>query len=400
VADLREYVIIAGAQIPKIQRKMEEITMTINFNLTGAERKNLVTAISQILETPAVYLKTPTYAYQVGEYHIDKTGTLTGPDNIDLQDLLHQNGFQAEGKTYVSEETADETETNEHEAATEEIETEPEAYEGDGVHFDSTEDYYNAQFTHAQEAEANETETETEVEAETAAETETEPTDADDWKTYKVELSDPDIADRMEIISAESDERAIEQAYELANEREGVVLLEIIEMDADFNGVRSLEITPNPYRLTIEVPLEGWNPEKLDILCKMVTAKQTLIKTALGVDSIPIQVREDSICFPWFWSENILTAEEVEAYTTFISLLCMTAKEKKRVNGKEKQSDSSPKFLMRVFLLSLGGIGSEYKNMRRVLLSKLSGSSAWPKGAPPKKDKTEGESETVETGNN
>lgn len=275
--------------------------MTLQFNLQGAERKTLVTAISQILETPAVYLKTPSYAYQVGEYHIDKNGTLTGPDNTDLQDLLHQNGFRADEKTYTCEE----------------LETEPTAEDSQ-----AEDEAYEAALTEEQA------------------------------------IIDAQLADHENQLAAMAEMKALEtETASIATEAE-------------------------PNTLTIEMPLDGFTPEKLDILCRMVAAKETLLKTALGAEALPIQVCEDSIRFPWFQSENILTADEVEAYTTFISLLCTTAKEKKRVNGKEKQSDSSPKFLMRVFLLSLGGIGAEYKNMRKVLLSKLTGSSAWPKGAP------------------
>lgn len=58
--------------------------MKINYNVTGAQRKSLVGAISQELNTPTRYLGMPTAAYEVGEYTIDKTGTVTGPDNREL----------------------------------------------------------------------------------------------------------------------------------------------------------------------------------------------------------------------------------------------------------------------------------------------------------------------------
>ena len=65
--------------------------MIINYNVTGAERKTLVGAISQQLNLPTKYLGAPTFAYEVGEYRIDKTGVLNGPDNsslvADLQNL-------------------------------------------------------------------------------------------------------------------------------------------------------------------------------------------------------------------------------------------------------------------------------------------------------------------------
>lgn len=58
--------------------------MRINYNCTGAERKRLVTAISEITECSAKYLGAPTFAYEVSGYCIDKNGTVTGIDNSEL----------------------------------------------------------------------------------------------------------------------------------------------------------------------------------------------------------------------------------------------------------------------------------------------------------------------------
>jgi hypothetical protein len=130
--------------------------------------------------------------------------------------------------------------------------------------------------------------------------------------------------------------------------------------------------------LTIEIPLDGFDPAKLDNLFKLVNAKEELIKAALGVREIPIRINGGTVQFPWFRKKSTtITAEEVEAYSAFISLLCKTARNKKRITAKAKELDGSPKFAMRCFLLSIGMIGDEYKISRRVLLSKLDGSSSW-----------------------
>lgn len=73
--------------------------MKLSYNITGAQRKSLVGAISTALNTPTKYLGAPTFAYEVGGYHIDKVGILTGPDSLDLEDALHQQGFDADGDT-------------------------------------------------------------------------------------------------------------------------------------------------------------------------------------------------------------------------------------------------------------------------------------------------------------
>ncbi|NLB51401.1 MAG: virulence protein, partial [Syntrophomonadaceae bacterium] len=63
--------------------------MRINYNVTGAKRKKLVEAISRELETEAKYLAAPSFAYQVGDYTVDRNGVLEGEDNPELvADLL------------------------------------------------------------------------------------------------------------------------------------------------------------------------------------------------------------------------------------------------------------------------------------------------------------------------
>jgi len=199
--------------------------------------------------------------------------------------------------------------------------------------------------------------------------------DAPDYvfRTYQAELSDPECPDRMEIFSAEDDEDAIRQAYEFAVGE--VLLLELLEMDDDYNIIRSVDLPPNPYRLTIEHPLDGFDPAKLDNLCKLVTAKAPLLKAALGADDLPIQHTADSLRFPWFFGN--LDGEHTDAYATLISMLCKTAKEKKRVTAKEKEIGGNPKYAMRCFLLSLGMIGPEFRIPRRILLERLEGNSSF-----------------------
>jgi hypothetical protein len=79
--------------------------MKLFYNLTGPARKSLVAAISQTLNAPTKYLGAPTFGYEVGDYHIDKTGTLTGPDSLDLEDALHQAGFDAPEREYDEPDT-------------------------------------------------------------------------------------------------------------------------------------------------------------------------------------------------------------------------------------------------------------------------------------------------------
>ena len=126
--------------------------------------------------------------------------------------------------------------------------------------------------------------------------------------------------------------------------------------------------------LTVEIPLDK---VAVGNLTKLLDAKGSLIKKALGVSKLPIEIQEDRVAFPWF--PELPDADAVKAYTHFISALCEMSKNAKRVTVTEKAVDNE-KYAFRCFLLRLGFIGSEYKVERKILLKNLSGSSAFKNG--------------------
>ena len=123
----------------------------------------------------------------------------------------------------------------------------------------------------------------------------------------------------------------------------------------------------------MEVPLES---TAVGNLTKLLDAKGSLIRKALAVEDIRIEVTNSAVKFPWFTDCG---ADERKAYTHFISALCELAKNAKRVTAKEKATDND-KYAFRCFLLRLGFIGSEYKAERKILLRNLTGSSAFKNG--------------------
>ncbi len=284
--------------------------MKICYNVTGAERKSLVAAISQELNAPVKYLGMPTAAYEIGNFHIDKTGTVTGPDNRDLiADLCGLHDFKA-----VSEEFDDYPDIDQHH---------PGRYADPNV----------------------------------------PPTDmmlkyAQAWMEGQPEYEDLKLTEREEL--------------GLGRERR--------EDWQGENGMQPSDVpqSESPNRLTIEVPLKGFTPEKLENLTNLVNAKAALLKAALCAEELPIQMAEVTLQFPWF-SGNI-DADHFAAYSALISLLCKTALAKKRITAKEKDVEGSTKYAMRCFLLSLGFIGDEYKAARKILLSGLEGNSSWKNG--------------------
>lgn len=125
--------------------------------------------------------------------------------------------------------------------------------------------------------------------------------------------------------------------------------------------------------LTVEIPADKVNIENLR---NLLTAKEKLIKKALGLGSLEFEILNDRIIFPWFQKVD---SENAKAYTEFTSALCAMSKKQKRVSAKTKETDNE-KYAFRCFLLRLGFIGKEYKAERKLLLKNLTGSSAFKGG--------------------
>jgi len=227
---------------------MTQSTFTLDYNVTGAERKRLVKAISGFTGAEAKYLGVPSCAYRVDFFHIDKSGRVSFDDRTDsetVENLIA--ALTAEGFT----------------------------------------------------AEAPETET-----------------------------------------------AAAEEPAELPD-----------------TGLQIL------------LPLDGFEPDSLDRLTKLIDSKANLIRKALGADRLTVQTRDGAVAFPWW--DTMPSPEETSAYTAFIAALCRMAKEAKRVTATERDVESE-KYAFRGFLLRLGFIGAESKDQRKLLLKKLSGSAAFP----------------------
>ena len=110
--------------------------MRIEFNRTGAERKALVKAISEITGAEAVYKFMPTCAYEIDYFTVTKDGALEFDDRADSEEIenlleqLAQRGFEgtAPEATDIAPEspnTATESETEEVSAETETSEHKP-----------------------------------------------------------------------------------------------------------------------------------------------------------------------------------------------------------------------------------------------------------------------------------
>lgn len=128
--------------------------------------------------------------------------------------------------------------------------------------------------------------------------------------------------------------------------------------------------------LTVAVPRDSLSDSAIENLQRIVDSKAALMKKAVGTDSLPIEVTEEKVSFPWFTE---MDGDSARAYAHLVSALCEMARNAKRVTATEKEVDNE-KYAFRCFLLRLGFIGAEYKTERKILLKNLTGSSAFKNG--------------------
>lgn len=127
-------------------------------------------------------------------------------------------------------------------------------------------------------------------------------------------------------------------------------------------------------RLSVEMPKDGMTPTAMENLRRLVSSKATLLKKALGTDSLPITEYADRIEFGWFRATD--NQVEIAAYYQLVEGLCELARSQKHVSATEQEVENE-KYALRCFLLRLGFIGRAYKDSRRVLLKNLTGNAAF-----------------------
>lgn len=126
-------------------------------------------------------------------------------------------------------------------------------------------------------------------------------------------------------------------------------------------------------RFTISVSRNILPDEKFAMLEQIIIGKASLLKKAIGTDTLTVKTSVEKISFPWFpYTQD---SDEIRAYTELVTKLCEMTNRQKRT-GAVKETDNE-KYTFRCFLLRLGMIGAEYKTTRKILLRNLTGNSAF-----------------------
>ena len=110
--------------------------MTINYNVTGTERKRLADYISGFMGTDKKYLGAPTFAYQIGYLTVSKDGAVSFEDrgyNSDIDALMSEleaEGFHTEDTIAKADSTATAAQPDEAQASTEDAPVETPTADG------------------------------------------------------------------------------------------------------------------------------------------------------------------------------------------------------------------------------------------------------------------------------
>ena len=335
--------------------------MEFAFNVTKEERKVLVKAAGEILGIAPVYKGAPGFAFAVGDYVIDRFGTLICEEQNagGIRGLLIglvERGFAFEGDidgiaSIVSTQTEDEADAlAKREGVPEDGDSEDSGYGNGGI---------------IEEIAPNVlTQTEDAADDLVKREVISEGNDSEDFG------SDANVSEELGQDGGDDNdsEESVHDGGEAPSDAEPC------------EAVSNNSSNDDSGKLNINMPMVGFTASALGNLEKLVDAKAWIIKKMVYADELPITRDEEYLSFPWFRLES--SAVEVDAYSRLVARLCETAKEKQRVTATERRLEDgdNEKFKARCFLLSLGFIGKEYAQARKVLLAPMSGSGSFKTG--------------------
>ena len=148
--------------------------------------------------------------------------------------------------------------------------------------------------------------------------------------------------------------------------------------EAEINVETEETLADGEIAMTISIPRSVLTDSGLENLRKLIYAKDAILRKAFDIDTTEIEVTDDAISFPWF---GRLEPEELKYVSQFLCGMCRFANKMKRVTSKRRRDDN-PKFAMRVWAIRMGFSGEEYRGLRKYLMHRLPGDSAFRFGRP------------------
>lgn len=136
-----------------------------------------------------------------------------------------------------------------------------------------------------------------------------------------------------------------------------------LRVDDGFDVTALLKFLKGSTALTFKLPENNFR--------KFINLRAGLIKKALGIKEF--RMSETEITYIW---EDSLDDTHLEIYKAFLQRMSDMIGKQKRTNETTTEIINE-KYSFRCFLIRLGYIGKEYKLDRKILLEKLTGSSAF-----------------------
>lgn len=133
------------------------------------------------------------------------------------------------------------------------------------------------------------------------------------------------------------------------------------------------EVVSEPNGLVFTIPNAELDDKAVGNFENIIASKGKLIKSAFGLSELPTKRTEDGLQILWFKNKE---PDNPKVAEKFINAMVAKAKEQKYVKPTPLET-SNYRYSFRVFLNSLGFIGTEHRQLRKELLKNLTGSSAW-----------------------
>jgi len=356
------------------------------FNVTGKERKKLVTAIGEITQSPAKYLGMPTAAYEVGSYHIDKSGTVTGEWDLNLFVGLADRGFEPEleelGFVGTVEDCGDDTPKqskgimdclvealNENGVECERMNRTPTIIDPSGRE-------HNLNGTFATKTEYGKV-SKRDLPALYTLETPR----GEIFITEEFTARDEAVAEGY----GEYFTTALGTIYSYGDDHTFALVFthkagywDNTTIKRDFRENAADEDCDNelPDTITVEIPKNGLTNTQVQNILKLAESKRSLLTKALGA---PLEIYDtgENVQFVLPYSEE---AGLAEIHSQFATAMVKYVRKHQRVAATERKVESE-KFALRAFLVKIGMNGPEYSACRKWYCRNLSGNASFASNA-------------------
>lgn len=319
----------------------------LKFELNVAERKTLARRMEELTGIHPYYTKAPLYAYDIGDYTIDRDGNLlVEPENADaelLTSLLNEGLIRNAESTDVQPENAESA--PEEEQSTEAEPEVPDEQESEADDF--AEQNEPAEVPEPDDTAEDEPEEELDT-GEQETEEQTEEEDQQDEVPLDLELSFP------------------------VSQHNGVTLRNLVNLLYSRGNLIG-KATGGHFHVE-----EGLVDKLKDDTCTLAT--MNFISAVNGYEAEHgaalegLKITTEKVIFTGF--PTAPDHEHLTAFAQLAVLMNQQAISQKRIQAKNV-NDENEKYALRTWLIRLGMNGSDFKATRKILMENLSGHAAF-----------------------